>query len=97
MSWIPTPKRDISEVAGPMKRLTPRGLLLAKPGKQAPVQDPGGGIECGKCHMVIYKAEGVFDREAFAAARRKHYAASPGCESRERDSGKHASPHLTGR
>jgi hypothetical protein len=82
MHWKPVRKRDISELAGPMKRMAPRGLLLARPGKQAPLQDSGGGIECGSCHQIIYRAEGVFNREAFAAARKKHYAVSPSCEIR---------------
>jgi hypothetical protein len=90
MLWKPVPERDISELAGPTKRMAPRGLLLAKQGRQAPVQD-SGGIECGNCHMVIYKADGVFDAEAFQAARRKHYLVSPACESPEQRSGKDAS------
>jgi hypothetical protein len=49
------------------------------PGKQAPDQD-SKSIECGVCHSVIYKAEDVFDKEAFQEARRKHYSASPACE-----------------
>ena len=89
------PKRDISELAGPMKRLAPRGLLLARPGKQAPVQDPGSGIECGTCHAVIYTAEGGFDRDAFEAARKKHYVISPECESRENDSKRNSKSNLT--
>ena len=84
MRWKPLPKRDISELAGPTKRLAPRGLLLARPGKQAPVQDPGNGIECGTCHEVIYRPENSFDRDAFEVARKKHYAISPECESREK-------------
>jgi len=82
MRWKPLPKRDISEVGGPMKRMAPRGLLLANPGKQAPAQDSANGVECGTCHTIVYKAEGVFDKEAFNAARKKHYSVSPGCESR---------------
>jgi len=82
MRWKPVAKRDIREVAGPTKLIAPRGLLLAKPGRQAPAQDSRSVIECGTCHTVIYKAEDVFDREAFYAARKKHYAMSPGCEGR---------------
>lgn len=83
MRWKPIPRRDVSEVAGPMKRMRPRGLLLGMPGKQAPFQDSGNIIECGNCHLVIYRSEGAFDREAFYAARKKHYSVSPACESRE--------------
>ena len=71
-----------------MKRMAPRGLLLGNPGKQAPPQDSGDGVECGACHIIIYKAAGFFDKEAFYMARRKHYAVSPGCESRGRDRGR---------
>jgi hypothetical protein len=85
MRWRPTAKTDIHELAGPMKRMVPRGLLLAKPGKQAPVPDLGA-IECGTCHVVIYRAEGVFDAEDFEAARKKHYSVSPTCESHEQHS-----------
>ena len=83
MRWRPVPKGDISELAGPTKWMMPRGLLLAKPGKQMPFHDSSAGIECGTCHRVIYRAEGDFDREAFYAARKKHYSVSPECESNE--------------
>ena len=85
MRWNPVPKRDISELAGPIKRMAPRGLLLARPGKQAPVQGSGNTIECGFCHTVIYKTEGVFDKDAFVAAREKHYAISPECEKQQKE------------
>jgi hypothetical protein len=62
-----------------MKRMAPRGLLLAYPRRQAPVQD-SQSIECGICHIVIYRAESVFDPQAFEAARKKHYSVSPACE-----------------
>jgi hypothetical protein len=65
-----------------MKRIAPRGLMLARPGKQAPVQD-SNCIECGTCHMVIYRPDGVFDAEAFREAREKHYSASPACDMRK--------------
>jgi hypothetical protein len=39
---------------------------------------------------VIYKPEDGFDRDVFEVAKRKHYAISPECESREKD------PNLTG-
>jgi len=78
MRWKPVPKRDISELAGPTKRIAPRGLLLANPGKRTSV--PNSGIECGTCHRIIYMAEGVFEAEALQAARKKHYAVSPACE-----------------
>jgi len=83
MNWKPVPKRDIAEIAGPMKRIAPRGLFLANPGKQAPAQNREGGIECGSCHAIIYTPETVFDAGAFQAARKKHYAASPACEHSE--------------
>jgi len=62
-----------------MKRITPRGLLLANWEREASVQDPRG-IECGKCHVVIYRAEKGFDAKAFEEARKKHYSNSPGCD-----------------
>ena len=97
MRWKPVPKRDVSELAGPTKRIAPRGLLLAMPGKQAPVQGPDNGIECGTCRSIIYKPEGVFDAEIFQAAKKKHYAVSPACESGEYSSKKkNASSHWTG-
>jgi hypothetical protein len=95
MRWKPVPERNVNELGGPMKRMVPRGLILGKPGRQAPVQD-SGGIECGTCHMVIYKVDGVFDAEAFQAARRKHYSVSPACEGREHRSGKEADLRSTG-
>jgi hypothetical protein len=82
MRWIPTEKKGMHELAGPMKRIAPRGLLLARPGKQAPIQE-SNSIECGTCHTVIYRPNGVFDAEAFRAAREKHYSTSPGCEVRK--------------
>jgi hypothetical protein len=65
-----------------MKKIAPRGLLLARPGKQAPVLD-SGAIECGACHMIIYRTETTFDPEAFRAAKKKHYSISPTCETRK--------------
>jgi ferredoxin-like protein FixX len=56
--------------------------MLARPGKQAPVQD-SNCIECGTCHMVIYRPDNGFDAEAFRAAREKHYSAFPACEIRK--------------
>ena len=85
MRWTPAPKKDIAEVAGPIKRIAPRGLLLAKPGKQAPVQDSPNAIECGACHKIIYQAEDVFDVEAFQAAKKRHYEVSPSCENHAQD------------
>ena len=95
MRWKAMPKRDISELAGPTKRLAPRGLLLARPGKQAPIQDPDGGIECGTCHEIIYRPEGAFNRLAFEEAREKHYSISPECESRKNDSRRDPSSNPT--
>jgi hypothetical protein len=65
-----------------MKRIAPRGLLLANPGKQTPIQD-ANGIECGKCHAVIYRADSGFDVRAFQEARKKHYSVSSACEGQE--------------
>lgn len=67
------------ELSGPLRRIVPKGLLLAKLGKQAPIQDLNS-IECGKCHMVIYRADTGFDAKAFQEARNKHYSISPACE-----------------
>ena len=67
------------ELSGPMKRIAPKGLMLANPGKQAPIQD-SNIIECGKCGTVIYRADGGFDVKAFDEAKRKHYSNSPACE-----------------
>jgi len=92
MRWRPAPKRDIVELAGPMKMMAPRGLFLARPGRQAPTQDSSGDIECGTCHTVIYKGGGIFDKDAFAAAKKKHYASSPACENREHESRKDTTP-----
>ena len=75
--WKPGRTRELSEVAGPMKRISPRGLLLAQTGKQQPAQEPG--IECGKCHRIIYRPEKQFDSEAFQKAKRAHYSLSPDC------------------
>jgi len=77
--WKPAPKRDLVELSGPLKRITLKGLILAKPGKQAPTQDPNS-IECGKCHMVIYRADKAFDSKAFEEAKRNHYSVSPACQ-----------------
>ena len=61
-----------------MKRIAPKGLLLAHAGKLERAQD--SGIECGKCHTVIYRPEKEFDAEVFQEAKRKHYAMSPDCQ-----------------
>lgn len=76
--WRPAPKRNSTEPSGPMKRIAPRGLLLANPGKQAPVEDPGE-IKCGKCQMVIYRVDKRFDVKALEEARKMHYSISPAC------------------
>jgi hypothetical protein len=78
-SWRPAAKKDTIELAGPIKRMAPRGLLLASPNQQAPVQDPKT-VECGKCHKVIYTAKNGFDSAAFQAAKADHYSASPSCK-----------------
>jgi hypothetical protein len=67
------------ELSGPLKRIAPKGFLLANPGKQAPIQDPNG-IECGECHVVIYEADKEFDAKAFQEARKRHYSISPACK-----------------
>jgi len=79
MLWKPAPKKDLTELSGPMKQVTPKGLLLANPGKQTPIQD-SKSIECGKCHAVIYTAKEKFDPKAFQDAKRTHYTISPTCE-----------------
>ena len=78
MVWTPALK-DLMEASGPLKRIAPKGLLLANPGKQTPIQD-SSSIECGKCHLVIYRADKVFDAKAFGEARKMHYSSSPACE-----------------
>jgi hypothetical protein len=77
--WKPAPKKDLAELSGPLKRVVPKGLLLANPGKQAPTQD-SKSIECGKCHALIYTANEKFDLKAFQEAKKIHYAISPACE-----------------
>jgi len=77
--WKPAPKKELTELSGPLKQITPKGLLLANPGKQAPIQD-SSSIECGKCHVVIYRAEKGFDAKAFREARKMHYSTSPTCK-----------------
>ena len=79
MLWKPAPKKELIELSGPLKRIVPEGLLLANPGKQAPIQD-SNSIECGKCHAPIYTANKEFDLKAFQEAKRIHYANSPACE-----------------
>jgi len=79
MRWRPAEKKDLRELGGPIKRITPRGLSLAAAREQAPAQE-SSGIECGTCHMVIYKPDGVFDPEAFREAKDRHYSSSPACE-----------------
>jgi ribosomal protein S27AE len=79
--WRPSPKKDPKELGGPIKRIAPRGLLLANWEKEAPIQDPRS-IECGKCHAVIYRAEKGFDAKTFEEARKKHFSNSPGCDER---------------
>ncbi len=79
MLWKPASKKELTELAGPLKQIAPKGLLLAKPGKQAPIQD-SSSIECGKCHVVIYRADKGFDAKAFQEARKMHYSIFPACE-----------------
>lgn len=82
MLWKPVRKKDLIELAGPIKRIAPKGLMLSNPGKQAPNQD-SDSIECGKCQTVIYKADDGFDANAFDEAKRKHYSSSPTCKEQE--------------
>jgi hypothetical protein len=76
--WKAAPKKDLIEVSAPLKQITPKGLLLANPAQQATIQD--SGIECGKCHTVIYRADREFDAKAFQRARNNHYSISPACK-----------------
>ena len=82
MLWKHVPKKELTELSRPLKQIAPKGLLLANPGKQAPIQD-SSIIECGKCHMVIYKADKEFDAKAFQEARKMHYSFYPACEGQE--------------
>jgi len=77
--WKPVPKKDLTELSGPLKQIAPRGLLLANPGKQAKVEE-SNGIECGTCHTVIYRPDKGFDAEALEDARKTHYSTSPTCK-----------------
>ena len=77
--WKPAQKKDLTDLSGPLKRIAPKGLLLANPGKQSPHLD-SSGIECGKCHMVIYRANKGFDANALEEARKAHYSTSPACK-----------------
>jgi hypothetical protein len=75
MIWRPAAKKDLIELSGPIRRIAPRGLMLTNPEKERPIQD-SSGIECGKRHKVIYKADKGFDAAAFQEARKKHYSVS---------------------
>jgi hypothetical protein len=79
MHWRPEERKDLIEVGGPIKRMTPRGLLLVDPDKRPSQRDPSI-IECGKCHEIIYRTDKGFDANAFQAARKAHYSTSPDCE-----------------
>ena len=87
--WKPVPTKNLAELSGPLKQVAPKGLLLANPGKQAPIQD-SKSIECGKCHVTIYTANDKFDPKAFQEAKRTHYARSPACEDRSARTVPHA-------
>jgi hypothetical protein len=80
--WRPAAKKDLRELGGPIKRIAPRGLTLSAARDQAGTRD-SSGIECGTCHMVIYRPDGVFDPEAFREAKGRHYSSSPACEARK--------------
>jgi len=77
MRWRPYSRRDSNEVLG-QKELNPKGFLLANPGKQSPGPN-SKGIECGKCHAIVYSPEGEFDMTAFKIALKEHYVISPDC------------------
>lgn len=77
--WRPEADKESSELGGPMRRIVPRGLLLAAPAKQAPIPE-SGEIECGSCHGVIYKPDNGFDAREFQEAKEKHYSLSPACK-----------------
>jgi len=77
MRWRPIPTKDPTEISGPMKRIVPKGLLLAHAGKQTATSS--NDIECGQCHAVIYRPEKKFDETAFQAAMKAHYSISPKC------------------
>lgn len=77
--WRPALRKELIELGGPIKRIAPKGLLLAAAGKQAPIQDPSS-IECGSCHRVIYRPDKEFDATAFEKAKKNHYSAYPPCE-----------------
>jgi hypothetical protein len=83
MSWRPEHRKDLGEVSGPIRQVVPRGIFgaYAARRKQARVSE---GIECGSCHAVIYKPDKEFDREAFEAAKKEHYSASPTCKKASR-------------
>src|SRR5208337_1679837 len=76
--WKPILAKDPSEVSGQLKRISPKGLLLANPGRQTPIQD-SNNIECGNCHAVIYRADIKFDTTVLQEAITAHQLTSPGC------------------
>jgi hypothetical protein len=81
MSWKPEHKKELVEVAGPLRRIRPRGLSSLTPFKQEPRPD-AKSIECGNCHAVIYRADKKFDSAAFQAAKERHYSLSPECRTK---------------
>jgi len=78
MRWKPYPRKDSVEAKGQIRHLVPKGFLLANPGKQAPNLN-SRGIECGKCHTIVYPPDKEFDMVSFKTALKEHYAASPDC------------------
>ena len=90
--WKSAPKKDLTELSGPLKRIAPRGLLLTNLGKRTPIRD-SAGIECGRCHVVIYIAEKEFDAKAFQEARKLHYSISPSCEGKVKEGHKFIPGH----
>ena len=83
MSWRASRTRELAEIAGPMKQIAPRGLLLGPARRQQPKME--SGIECGKCHLVIYRPDREFDAEAFQKAKKMHHELSPTCEPESRE------------
>ncbi|HUO42272.1 MAG TPA: hypothetical protein VMU35_04790 [Methylomirabilota bacterium] len=76
--WKPYPQKGSTEAQRQTKRLNPKGFLLANPGKQAPNPD-FTGIECGRCHTIVYPPDKKFDMASFKIALKKHYETSPDC------------------
>ncbi len=70
--------KEIQTKSWDQRELNPKGFLLANPGKQSPGPN-SKGIECGKCHAIVYSPEREFDMTAFKIALKEHYVISPDC------------------